>query len=81
VRSAEGEQSVPGKGWLRISDADMEEVGEEALIEARGAVFMLFYERVGEYEGERVPVVPAAPAPAPQQQDGDISVKATELEA
>jgi hypothetical protein len=45
----------------------MEEVGEEALIEARGAVFMLFYERVGEYEGERVPVVPAAPVPAPQQ--------------
>ncbi|WVW83920.1 hypothetical protein I302_105942 [Kwoniella bestiolae CBS 10118] len=41
----------PGKGWLRISDADVEEVGEEALWESRGAVFMLFYERVGEYRG------------------------------
>jgi ubiquitin carboxyl-terminal hydrolase 1 len=81
VRSAEGDQSVPGKGWLRISDADMDEVGEEALIEARGAVFMLFYERVGEYEGERAPVVPSAPASAPQQQDGDTPVPTTEKEA
>ncbi|WWD17296.1 hypothetical protein CI109_101736 [Kwoniella shandongensis] len=40
---------VPGKGWLRVSDADVDEVGEEALYEARGAVFMLFYDRVGDY--------------------------------
>jgi ubiquitin carboxyl-terminal hydrolase 1 len=58
VRDVEGEESVPGRGWLRISDADVEEVGEEALIEARGAVFMLFYERVGEYEGESRPALP-----------------------
>ena len=43
------EAKQPGKGWLRISDADVEEVGEEALIESRGAVFMLFYEKVGDY--------------------------------
>jgi ubiquitin carboxyl-terminal hydrolase 1 len=43
------EESIPGRGWLRISDADVEEVGEEALVEARGTVFMLFYERVGEF--------------------------------
>ena len=49
------EQSVPGRGWLRVSDADVDEVGEEALIEARGAVFMLFYERVGEYEAPSIP--------------------------
>ncbi|WWC94188.1 hypothetical protein V866_001028 [Kwoniella sp. B9012] len=48
------EEKVPGKGWLRISDADVEEVGEEALYESRGAVFMLFYERVGEYRGDQM---------------------------
>ncbi|KAK8864408.1 hypothetical protein IAR55_001656 [Kwoniella newhampshirensis] len=49
-------ENVPGKGWLRVSDADVEEVGEEALYEARGAVFMLFYDRVGYYvdKGEKV---------------------------
>ena len=44
------EASVPGRGWLQISDADVEEVGEEALLDARAAVFMVFYERIGEYE-------------------------------
>jgi len=44
-----GEPSVPGKGWLSISDDDVEEVGDEALAGARPAVFMLFYERIGEY--------------------------------
>lgn len=39
---------MPGKGWLQVSDDDIEEVGEEALLDARSAVFMLFYERVGE---------------------------------
>lgn len=37
---------IPGKGWLQISDADVEEVGSDALVDAAGAVFMLFYERV-----------------------------------
>lgn len=45
---------VPGRGWLRISDADVEEVGEEALHEAGGAVVMLFYERVMEYVAKKV---------------------------
>ncbi|WVQ80648.1 hypothetical protein IAT38_002753 [Cryptococcus sp. DSM 104549] len=47
--------AVPGKGWLLVSDADVEEVGQEALYEARGAVVMLFYERVGEYTGDMLP--------------------------
>lgn len=42
---------VPGKGWLRISDADIEEVGEEALVDARAQVTILFYQRVKDYEG------------------------------
>lgn len=42
------EPSVPGKGWLQVSDDDIEEVGQEALMDARSAVFMLFYERIGE---------------------------------
>jgi len=45
------EKEERGKGWLRISDADVDEVGVEALVEARSAVFMVFYEKVGEYEG------------------------------
>jgi ubiquitin carboxyl-terminal hydrolase 1 len=45
---------VPGKGWLQVSDDEIEEVGEEALIDARSAVFMLFYERVAEYPGDVV---------------------------
>ncbi|RXK35014.1 hypothetical protein M231_07717 [Tremella mesenterica] len=44
------EEIKDGKGWLRISDDDVEEVGEEALIESRGAIFMLFYEKVKEYK-------------------------------
>ncbi|WVQ72594.1 hypothetical protein IAR50_002152 [Cryptococcus sp. DSM 104548] len=48
--------STPGKGWLMISDADVEEVGEEALLQARGSVVMLFYERIAEYPGEKVSV-------------------------
>jgi ubiquitin carboxyl-terminal hydrolase 1 len=42
---------------LRISDADVDEVGVEALIDARAAVFMVFYEKVGEYKGEGKGVV------------------------
>ncbi|WVN88243.1 uncharacterized protein L203_103444 [Cryptococcus depauperatus CBS 7841] len=48
------EANTPGKGWLRISDADVEEVGEEALHEARGAVVMLFYERIDEYKENKL---------------------------
>jgi len=47
------EKEERGKGWLRISDADVDEVGIEALVEARAAVFMVFYERVGEYEDKK----------------------------
>nr|XP_019010974.1 uncharacterized protein I206_04279 [Kwoniella pini CBS 10737]OCF49755.1 hypothetical protein I206_04279 [Kwoniella pini CBS 10737] len=63
------ENKIPGKGWLRISDADVEEVGEEALYESRGAVFMLFYEKVGEYvsseekNGNRLPELSANSEP------------------
>jgi ubiquitin carboxyl-terminal hydrolase 1 len=45
------EETIPGKGWLRISDDEVEEVGEEALVGSRSQVVMLFYERVGEYAG------------------------------
>lgn len=47
------EGDMPGKGWLRVSDDEVEEVGEEALIAARSQVFMLFYERVGEHDGKK----------------------------
>ncbi|ODN79782.1 hypothetical protein L202_03690 [Cryptococcus amylolentus CBS 6039] len=48
--------SGPGKGWLMISDADVEEVGEETLNAARGSVVMLFYERIAEYSGQKTSV-------------------------
>ncbi|OCF42880.1 ubiquitin carboxyl-terminal hydrolase 1 [Kwoniella heveanensis CBS 569] len=60
-----------GKGWLRISDADVDEVGEEALYEARGAVFMLFYEKVGEYQGPKT-------TKALEQQQSDVKAKGGE---
>jgi ubiquitin carboxyl-terminal hydrolase 1 len=47
------EESIPGRGWLRVSDDDVEEVGEEALVGASAAVFMLFYEKIGEYAGKK----------------------------
>lgn len=47
-----GDTEVAGKGWLRISDADVDEVGVEELMAARSAVFMVFYEKVGECEGK-----------------------------
>jgi hypothetical protein len=31
----------------------VDEVGVEALMDARAAVFMVFYEKVGDYQGER----------------------------
>lgn len=40
---------IPGKGWLRISDADVEEVDESRVLSEKGTVFMLFYEKVEEY--------------------------------
>ncbi|ORY33965.1 hypothetical protein BCR39DRAFT_517965 [Naematelia encephala] len=52
VRPESGREPVPGKGWLRISDDEVEEVGDEALVQAGAAVFMCFYEKVGEYQGE-----------------------------
>lgn len=58
VRNPPGEESTPGKGWLRVSDDEVEEVGEEALIESRSQVFMLFYEKVGEYVGDQSGGVP-----------------------
>lgn len=47
-----GEHSVPGRGWLQISDDEVEEVGEEALMGSGGSIFMLFYEKVGEYQSK-----------------------------
>lgn len=38
-----------GRGWLRISDADVEEVGEREVLNEMGSVVLLFYERVEEY--------------------------------
>ncbi|KAK4684463.1 ubiquitin carboxyl-terminal hydrolase 1, partial [Tremellales sp. Uapishka_1] len=50
-----GTAASPGRGWLRISDADVDEVGEEELRACRGEVFMCFYERVGEYRAPGAP--------------------------
>lgn len=37
-----------GKGWLRISDDSVEEIGIERVLSENGGTFMLFYERIDE---------------------------------
>lgn len=62
---------VPGKGWLRVSDADVEEVGAEELAASAGLVFMLVYERIElppsktEELASRLEFASATPSPAP----------------
>ncbi|ORX36635.1 hypothetical protein BD324DRAFT_626637 [Kockovaella imperatae] len=53
------EPAIPGKGWLNVSDDEVEEVGAEALEGAGAAVFMLFYERVAEYRDPASMVYPS----------------------
>ncbi|WRT66375.1 uncharacterized protein IL334_003330 [Kwoniella shivajii] len=69
------ENNQPGKGWLRISDADVEEVGEEALLESRGAVFMLFYEKVGECQGSTSIPLQEGISGSDLRSEGDGNVK------
>jgi ubiquitin carboxyl-terminal hydrolase 1 len=40
--------TLPLKNWLRISDADVEEVGEAEVLAERMSAFLLFYEKVAE---------------------------------
>lgn len=40
--------TLPLKNWLRISDADVEEVGESEVLAERMSAFLLFYEKVAE---------------------------------
>lgn len=61
---------VPGKGWLRVSDADVEEVGAEELAASAGLVFMLVYERIElppskEELSEKLEFPSQTPSPAP----------------
>lgn len=39
------------RNWLRISDADVEEVSESDVLAERSSAVLLFYERIKEYEG------------------------------
>ena len=41
---------LTGKGWLRISDSNVEEVGIESALSENGAIFLAFYERIVEEE-------------------------------
>ncbi|KAI0070591.1 cysteine proteinase [Panus rudis PR-1116 ss-1] len=43
-------QTGPGRGWLRISDESVQEVGFESLRQEGSGVFMLYYERVLPYQ-------------------------------
>lgn len=45
-RKPNAPMGIPGKGWLHISDANVEEVGSEIFAASRPYVFMLFYEKV-----------------------------------
>ncbi|CAL1700068.1 unnamed protein product [Somion occarium] len=39
-------RNVPGRGWLRISDESVQEVGLETVLREGSGAFMLYYERV-----------------------------------
>lgn len=39
------------RNWLRISDADVEEVSESDVLAERASAVLLFYERIKEFEG------------------------------
>lgn len=44
---------MPVRNWLRISDADVEEVGDAEVLAERMSAFLLFYEKViEEKDGE-----------------------------
>ncbi|KAH8118788.1 cysteine proteinase [Phellopilus nigrolimitatus] len=51
---------APGRGWLRISDAAVEECGAERVLAEGAGAFLLFYERV-----VAAPPPPATPSPSP----------------
>lgn len=38
------------RNWLRISDADVEEVTESEALNERGSAVLLFYEKIKEYD-------------------------------
>lgn len=46
IRDEEGPPPIPGRGWLRISDDSVREVGIESVLQEGSGAFMLFYERV-----------------------------------
>ncbi|KAF9527988.1 hypothetical protein CPB83DRAFT_855133 [Crepidotus variabilis] len=47
-------QAGSGRGWLRISDDSVQEVGIESVLNETGGVFMLYYERVLQPVSSRV---------------------------
>lgn len=79
---------VPGKGWLRISDADVDEVGADELASSGAAVFMLFYERVDlpdrrrttAADGAELAASGSAGEPATAGSEGEAGAVAKEIE-
>lgn len=62
-------QPGTGRGWLRISDDNVEEVGIERVLGENGGTFMLFYERMEE---------PHTPKPEPRPEPGPSAIKVEE---
>lgn len=50
--------SGTGRGWLRVSDENVQEVGIEAVLAETSGAFMLFYEKMT-HEGSTLAVTPA----------------------
>lgn len=61
---------LPVRNWLRISDADVEEVGDAEVLAERMSAFLLFYEKVTEKRGRDGDEVPAE---APAMNRGSIA--------
>lgn len=60
---------MPLKNWLRISDADVEEVGESEVLAERMSAFLLFYEKVA----ESTSATPEDMEPAVRMAEGSIA--------
>ncbi|KAH8101987.1 hypothetical protein DFH11DRAFT_1845138 [Phellopilus nigrolimitatus] len=65
-RAAAAAAAAPGRGWLRISDAAVEECGAERVLAEGAGAFLLFYERVvAAPPAPPPPPPPATPSPSP----------------
>ncbi|EMD40387.1 hypothetical protein CERSUDRAFT_80061 [Gelatoporia subvermispora B] len=81
VAALEDPPTRPGRGWLRISDDSVREVGIESVLQEGSGAFMLYYERIASPRPAPIPIpypvrAHSAPVPIPvvqQQREGNVA--------